>query len=614
MPGQYTNRGETGAPIRYPEGTRVRVGRKKRTGMKLHKVPAAIEGGNDPDFYEGLISRLGDFLVESPDDDMSRSLNSIVEKGGAFVSAKQAGFLYKQLLSVSKAQARSLAPDVKQWASKFIGKGSFVITLTQFLRGQGHGKNTRSYGRAYVIDGAGVVAAGKLKIDHNKQDGTQGLGITGIQDTVFERKSGVESQVDIGAVDADATKAAEQLQALGRLDAWDDPSNPSHRIVHSFADRLRKGMPLSVKQEPIFDRLVKGPPPKERAAANAELVRLEKLMKGGVGYGAEEMLYSFKARVKAGQPLTPPMLKQVEKLEKYQVDLRKVISESWKLLRGKVVHAEVVYKKNGWNDPKPMFLFGRMQKGEHRNVQLADVLRAPPAVLSSMVELQSEIDKEIVDYPQRSRYGHGSWTYIRGDGKKWLKKKQTDAEIEAAYRDIFGLDISGRVIETPRAFAVRVQKDLNTSPVRSNFQRVTLDADRMGAFAWVYLKTTSASGKPIAYEAKAKALAKVFGKKGYVVDQKDHEVVIASPDATGTRKAEGLSWDHWAHAALKAKLPGGVVTGFFRGRSNELLVQLSFPYAAKAKQVVDALKGVRGIVASYDPDGRHRESVVVKKK
>lgn len=179
-------------------------------------------------------------------EDLIRSLNGLIKsKGGQFSSDRQAKFLWQ----AAKSFAKAVPSFVELWAHRFhTGENSFSTLIMTFDPRFGRSDPTkiRYYAYAYVIDGAGVVAAAKVKIAHPK-GGVGQAEPESIGETIFERKEPATPLYDHAeferAEEEKVRKNKPMIDEIKKLPGYDD-----QEILQSFVQWLETGRPLTPGQ------------------------------------------------------------------------------------------------------------------------------------------------------------------------------------------------------------------------------------------------------------------------------------------------------------------------------------------------------------------------------
>lgn len=167
-------------------------------------------------------------------------------KDGQFASENQAKFLWHAAKDVG------FHPSfLDSWAHHFhTGENSYAVVLMALdpRFGRGDVSKRRYYAYAYVVDGAGVVAAAKVKVQHPKAgDADQQPNPESIGETVFQRKEPAPEKYNGAAAErahAEKVKGNKALiDEIQKLPAYED-----QEILRSFVDQLEAGRLLSPAQ------------------------------------------------------------------------------------------------------------------------------------------------------------------------------------------------------------------------------------------------------------------------------------------------------------------------------------------------------------------------------
>ena len=208
----------------------------------------------------------------NPELELMKSLAGLIKKGGRFVSDKQAAFLWNIFRAVA---AKHPDPMVVQWGSRFRETGDNRLVGQLVLLDPRFGRRDvsrrRYYGTAYVVDGAGVVAAGKLKFDYVRQDlpppevpppegesyPTYTLKpVIARVETSFERTEEAIERYDHATKERERHKRVEANRPLiEKIQAI--PGYLDIEILQSFVEQLERGVELSPAQHGIVQKYLK---------------------------------------------------------------------------------------------------------------------------------------------------------------------------------------------------------------------------------------------------------------------------------------------------------------------------------------------------------------------
>lgn len=202
---------------------------------------------------------LARFLIATdPEVDLINSLNRLVKQGGTFKSGRQAAFLWQACKRYSESQQHHAW--LRSWAQPYLtGPNSypFLLVARDDRFGRSDTSKIRYYGFSYVLDGAGIVASARVKVQHPKAGETTANPI-GIDQTLFERKGGATEQYDAQEAErqreqrerALAETVAKNQEWIDRLEHLKDTNQRAQEspIIDSFLKQLRDGKQLSPAQ------------------------------------------------------------------------------------------------------------------------------------------------------------------------------------------------------------------------------------------------------------------------------------------------------------------------------------------------------------------------------
>lgn len=192
------------------------------------------------------------------DEDIARSLTGLIRyNGGLFKSERQAAFLMTRLLFDSS--------KARKWAKKYEKKAKTSVTkavATQiFLEGFGYkDPSKRRYSvRYYLVDGAGVVAAAKVRPSYDSSNQHWEL-LTDDTEELFVRKGRAPVLFDPEAAQKAREKERrknlrENAPLIEKIKS--SPEYEYQDILQSFVDQLESGRTLSPKQMRIVRKYVK---------------------------------------------------------------------------------------------------------------------------------------------------------------------------------------------------------------------------------------------------------------------------------------------------------------------------------------------------------------------
>ena len=195
-----------------------------------------------------LSEQLHQALFEDIEEDMSRSMNSLIKyNDGLWKSEKQARFLKKQLGMLKSAPATA-------WAQKNGYQGQAFATMSRI---EGFGTRTiskiRYASQVFVVDDGGVLVRGKVKVIHATQDGGR-FSQDWDNVTVNWRRT---KEPTIMAPDLEAERK-DQLEKnrpmkdmITRIPGWEDKD-----ILVDFMSQLERGQALSPKQTSVLQRMM----------------------------------------------------------------------------------------------------------------------------------------------------------------------------------------------------------------------------------------------------------------------------------------------------------------------------------------------------------------------
>lgn len=215
-------------------------------------------------------------LTEDPPSEL-KSLDNLVKKnGGLFKSPKQGAFLWHWAKDHDHAIRRDMhlysggkfnGGVIDHWGAPY-AKGENAFTGISVMRlkqgGRKDVKKMRFFGYAFVVDGAGVAAYGKLKF-HYEYDETKEPGVQfwpdGVETTFVRQADAAEVFNNAQAERERATRVEanrEMIDKLKSLDAFQDENNSGFQIINSFVRQLEQGKPLSVAQKGILRKFMEG--------------------------------------------------------------------------------------------------------------------------------------------------------------------------------------------------------------------------------------------------------------------------------------------------------------------------------------------------------------------
>lgn len=203
-----------------------------------------------------------------------RSLDKLIKtKGGLFASPKQAAYLWRWAKALNAEMRRDLKNAsggrfneavIDQWGAPY-EKGSNAFTLVTAYRLTQSGRKDlskmRFYGSAYVIDGSGVAAAGKLSFQYDYGDESGNLWVwpDGVQ-TTFVRDAAATELYDAAGAEAEMTRRIEQnrpmIDRIKELDAYQNPDARGNEILNSFVKQLEQGKDLSPAQRGVLRKFM----------------------------------------------------------------------------------------------------------------------------------------------------------------------------------------------------------------------------------------------------------------------------------------------------------------------------------------------------------------------
>lgn len=246
----------------------------ERLTREAERANAARAVAKDPEKFAlipelGPDARLGEGYIGNDAgaaDDLMRTARALAAKGGGFRSEKQARFL------LSRFKGRN--PAVIAWARTqgvdATARGRVAVYTSKMLTQYGRAdvSKRRYAGMLLVMDGGGLVLAGKPKFD------TSGaIRLDQPVETIFRRTEAPEINVDLEAEieaaraankpDIDALESflrrnpppprtAAEAEAAGYVSTGDWATEKLPGIAADFLDQVMRGRPLTPKQQALM--------------------------------------------------------------------------------------------------------------------------------------------------------------------------------------------------------------------------------------------------------------------------------------------------------------------------------------------------------------------------
>jgi hypothetical protein len=173
-----------------------------------------------------------------------KSLNALCKfNGGLFKSDKQARFLWQVLKTFETPFARRWAASHGDHDANTYGC-ELVVVDERF--GKSDPSKVRYYGAVFLLDGQGVKAAAKLKIQHPKAGETQAT-VASADPPYFVRDTAGPVLHDQMAIDRERdARARENMPMIEKIKAL--PDFERQEILQSFVEQLEAGKKLTPGQ------------------------------------------------------------------------------------------------------------------------------------------------------------------------------------------------------------------------------------------------------------------------------------------------------------------------------------------------------------------------------